>query len=278
MWKGAISFGLVTIPVSLGVAVRQKDVHFHQVHDKDGGRIRQKRVCELDGKEVPYQHIAKGYEVSKGRVVIVGRDELEALDPVKDKTIAIESFVELPEIDPLYFDRSYYVVPDAKVGAGAKAYSLFANALEKLGRVAIARVVISTKEHLCMLRARDGQLVLTTMVYGDEVAKAPAAPKAAPTAKELELARSLMHSMEGHFEPDAYEDQHRKRVEQLLEKKAAGKTIETPEAEKSVAPVGNLLEALQASLSGAGKPAKPHRAKARSHRATRKSSRQRKTG
>lgn len=284
MWKGAISFGLVTIPVSLGVAVRQKDVHFHQVHDKDGGRIRQKRVCEVDGKEVPYEHIAKGYEVTKGKVVVLSRDELKALDPVSDKAISIESFVDAGEIDPIYFERTYYVQPDAKVGAGAKAYTLFATALEKLGRVAIARIVVSTKQHMCMLRAKDGQLLLTTMVYGDEVVKAPSAPHAPTSAKELELARALMHSMEGKFTPDEYEDDHRKQVVKLLEQKAKGKEIATPQPEKEVAPVGNLLEALQASLASGGKPAandnvarekkKPHRA---ARRAAKKPARRRRS-
>ncbi|MBL8952058.1 MAG: Ku protein [Myxococcaceae bacterium] len=270
MWKGAISFGLVTIPVSLGVAVRQKDVRFHQVHDKDGGRIRQKRVCELDGKEVPYAHIAKGYELSKGKVVMVGRDELKALDPKADKTIAIESFVDPAGVDPIYFEHTYYVVPDAKSGAGAKAYALFTTALEKLGHVAVARIVISTKEHMCLLRPRDGMLMLTTMVYGDEVTKAPSVPHPATSAKELELARALMHSMAGRFTPDDYRDEHRKRVEKLLAQKAAGKTIDLPEKEEETAPVGDLLEALQASLSGK-KPEKSERKKkaAKPKRATR---------
>src|ERR1043165_1240405 len=127
MWKGAINFGLVNIPVSLGVAIRPKDVHFHQVHDTDGGRIRQKRVCELDGKEVPYEHVAKGYEVSKGRVVMVGRDELKALDPVGDKSITIESFTELKEVDPMLFDSTYWGAPEARA---AHAYALFMRALE----------------------------------------------------------------------------------------------------------------------------------------------------
>jgi DNA end-binding protein Ku len=282
MWKGAISFGLVTIPVSLGVAVRQKDVHFHQVHDTDGGRIRQKRVCELDGKEVPYEHIAKGYEITKGRVVMIGRDELKALDPVADKTIGIEAFVDPKEIDPIYFDSTYYMQPDAKTGAGAKAYALFASALEKHGQVAIARIVISTKQHLCVLRVKDGLLLLTTIVYADEVVKAPSVPHLAPTAKELELAHALMQSMEGHFAPDRYEDEHRKRVEKLLEQKAKGKEIEVTEEAPNLAPVGNLLEALQASLAGGGKKepahapaakshAKPHRAAAKKHARRRKS-------
>jgi len=272
MWKGAISFGLVTIPVSLGVAVRQKDVRFHQVHDEDGGRIRQKRVCEVDGKEVPYEHVAKGYELSKGKVVVISREELKALDPKADKTIGIEAFVDPAEVDPIYFESTYYVMPDARSGAGAKAYALFATALEKLGRAAVARIVISTKEHMCLVRSTEGRLTLTTMVYGDEVAKAPSVPHATASAKELELARALVHSMEGHFTPDAYRDEHRKRVEKLLAQKAEGKTIELPEKETEVAPVGNLLEALQASLSGGKKQAgKPHRAR-RSTKARRRKS------
>jgi DNA end-binding protein Ku len=245
MWKGAISFGLVTVPVSLNVAVRPRDVQFHQVHDKDGGRIREKRVCELDGKEVPYEHVAKGYEVSKGELVVIGRDELKAVDPVADKTIAVEQFVELPEIDPLYFDRTYYVAPDGK--AASHAYALFTSVLEKAGQVAIARIVISTKQHLCMLRAKGGRLLLTTLVYGDEVAEAPDVPHATPSAQELKMASLLLDQMIGTFDANRFHDEHRERVIALVKQKAEGKTITVAE-EKAPAPIADLTEALRRSI------------------------------
>jgi DNA end-binding protein Ku len=245
MWKGAISFGLVTVPVSLNVAVRPKDVQFHQVHDKDGGRIREKRVCELDGKEVPYEHVAKGYEVSKGEVVVIGRDELKAVESVADKTIAVQQFVDLPEIDPLYFDRTYFVAPDGK--AAAHAYGLFTSVLEKAGQVAVARIVISTRQHLCMLRAKDGRLLLTTLAYADEVAEAPEVPRATPTAQELKMASLLVDQMVGKFDPDTFHDDHRERVMALVKQKADGRPVKIAR-ERAAAPIADLTEALKRSI------------------------------
>jgi DNA end-binding protein Ku len=245
MWKGAISFGLVTVPVSLNVAVRPRDVRFHQVHDKDGGRIREKRVCEIDGKEVPYEHVAKGFEIAKGEVVVLGRDELRAVDAVADKTIALEQFVELTEIDPLYFDRTYFVAPDGK--AAAHAYALFSAVLEKARQVAIGRIVISTKQHLCMLRAKDGQLLLTTLVYADELAEAPDVPRATPTAQELKMASLLVDQMVGTFEPGRFHDEHRDRVLELVKKRAQGKPLKAVE-ERAPAAIADLTEALKRSL------------------------------
>jgi DNA end-binding protein Ku len=246
MWKGAISFGLVTVPVSLNVAVRPKDVRFHQVHDKDGGRIREKRVCELDGREVPYEHVAKGYEVAKGEVVVIGRDELKAVDSAADKTIALEQFVELPEVDPLYFDRTYFVAPDGK--AAAHAYALFTSVLEKAGQVAIGRIVISTKQHLCMLRAKDGLLMLTTLVYADEIAEAPDVPRATPSAQELKMASLLLDQMAAKFEPERFRDEHRERVIQLVKERAQGKPIQIVEP-GAPAKITDLTEALRRSIA-----------------------------
>jgi DNA end-binding protein Ku len=259
MWKGAISFGLVTVPVSLNVAVRPRDVRFHQVHDKDGGRIRSKRVCELDGKEVPYEHVSKGIEVSKGEVVVIGRDELKAVDPVADKTIGIEQFVELPEIDPIYFDSTYHVSPDGK--AAAHAYALFTSVLEKRGNVALGRIVISTKQHLCMLRAKQGRLLLTTLVYADEVAEAPDVPRTTPSAQELKMAGMLVDQMVGQFEPDKLHNDHRERVLELVKQKAKGKIIEVPTG-KPPTPVTDLAEALKRSLQQ-HKAAGKHRGRGR---------------
>lgn len=257
MWKGSISFGLVNIPISLSVAVRDKGIHFHQVHDADGGRIREKRICEKDGKEVPYAHIAKGFEVSKGQTVVVTRDELKAMDPASDKSVSIEAFVDLEEIDPVFYERTYYVSPEGR--GSAKAYALLAHALEKSGRVAIARIVLSTAQHMCVLRAVDGKLVLTTMVFGDEVEAKPDVTLPKTTAAELKLAETLIGQMTKKFDPDDYQDDHRERVLELLEQKAKGKTFEAEEAPHA-RKIADLKEALERSL------AKPHRpAKEKAH-------------
>ncbi len=263
MWKGAISFGLVNIPVSLNLAVHDKGVRFRQLHDADGGRIKEKRVCERDGKEVPYEHVVKGYEISKGKYVTVTREELKAIDPVADKMISIEAFVELAEIDPVFYEKSYYVSPEGK--SSAKAYGLLASALQKSGRAALARIVLSTSQHLCVIRPNDGTLVLTTMVFGDEVDAAPDVGHTATSAKELQMAMTLVDQMTKPFDPDEYQDDHRERVLELLAKKAKGKTIEAPEA-THVEKVTDLMEALERSLAAA-KPGKADKPRAAKHRA-----------
>jgi DNA end-binding protein Ku len=265
MWKGSISFGLVTIPVSLNVAVKGKDIHFHQVHDTDLGRIREKRVCELDGKEVPYEHVVKGFEVSKNKIITLTREELKAADPEKDKLVTIQLFVPSAEVDPLYFERSYFLSPDGK--AASKAYGLFRAALEKTEQVAIARIVLSTQEHLCLIRAHDGVLLLTTMAFSDEVEEAPEVGHAAPTDKELKMAEALIEQMAGKFEPEKFHDEHRKRVLALIKSKAEGKELKTIEA-RPTEKITDLAEALERSLAAQkGGKAAPHRARARGHRA-----------
>jgi DNA end-binding protein Ku len=248
-WKGAISFGLVNVPVSLTPATRRLDFTFHLYHDADGGRIRDKRVCELDGKEVPWQHIVKGYELSKTQVVTLTQEELRAADPERDRTIGIEEFVKLEEIDPLQIDQSYYVAPE---GRSARAYALLAQALEKTEQVAIARIVLSTKQHLCMLRSTDDRMVLTTLAWADEVREAPEVPKATASGKELQMAEQLVRSMSGKFEPSRFKDEHRGRVEALIRKKAKGQPIEVP-AKARPERVVDLARALEESLAAARK-------------------------
>ena len=265
MWKGSISFGLVNIPISLNLAVRKKGISFHQFHDADGGRIRQKRVCEKDGKEIPYEHIVKGYELSKGKYVTVTRDELKAVDPVADRTVSIEAFVELVEIDPMFYESSYYVSPEGK--SSGKAYSLLSLALEKSGRAALARIVLSTSQHMCVIRAEDGQLLLTTMVFGDEIETAPKVAAATTSPAELKMAQTLIDQMTKTFEPGDYKDDHRKRVVALLNQKAKGKEIEMPEATHEER-VTDLMAALEQSL-GKHKAAANETAKPKAHRARR---------
>jgi DNA end-binding protein Ku len=264
-WKGAISFGLVNVPVALYPAIRRRDFKFHLYHDADGGRIREKRVCEQDGHEVPWQHVVKGFEVSKNQVVTLTPEELRAADPERDRTIAIEEFVKLEEIDPLQIDQSYYVTPDER---SAKGYGLLVQALGKAGEVAIARVVLSTKQHLCMVRSVDGRLLLTTLVWADEVVEAPDVPKAATGGRELQMAEQLVRSMSGQFESKKFKDEHRQRVEALVRKKAKGETIQ-PVPEGRPSRVVDLARALEQSLAAA-KGQRPQRARARPARARRR--------
>lgn len=248
MWKGSIGFSLVNIPVSLSPAVHEQDLHFHLLHDADAGRIREKRFCEKDGKEVPYEHTIKGYELDKHRTVTVTREELKALDPKSDKTIGIENFVKMEEVDPVYFERSYYVYPEKQ---GAKAYSLLLTALKETGRVGIARVVLSTKQHLCLIRVLDEALVLTTLAYDDEVAVAPKLEHPAASPKELTMAKALVAQLETPFDPRAYRDEHRERVLELLQQKAKGLPFAASDEAEVELPSGSLAEVLERSLARA---------------------------
>jgi len=264
-WKGSISFGLVNVPVSLYPATHRRDFQFHLYHDADGGRIREKRVCERDGQEVPWQHIVKGYALSKTKVVSLTPEELRAAEPERDRAIGIEEFVKLEEIDPLQIEQSYYVAPE---GRSAKAYALLAAALEKAEEVAIARIVLSTKQHLCLVRSVNGRLTLTTLMWADEVREAPEVPKVSVGGKELQMAEQLVRSMSGHFRPERFKDEHRERVEGLIKKKARGQTIEAP-AEPPPNRVVDLARALEQSLAASRRSSAPA-ARARPARARRR--------
>src|SRR4051794_347530 len=252
IWSGAISFGLVNVPVKLYTAVRKKDVRFHQLHEKDGVRIQQKRVCPEEDKEVPYEEIAKGYEISKGQYVMIEPDELESLDPEATHTIDIEDFVHLEDIDPLFFDSSYYLVPDNR---GGKAYRLLLTAMQKAEMVGIARVVLRTKQYLAAVRPVDDALVLTTMNYADEVMEASEldlpSGKEKPSDRELEMADRLISSLATEFDPAQYHDTYRERVLEMIEQKAEGKEVVVQPETKAAAPVVDLMAALEASLAAA---------------------------
>jgi DNA end-binding protein Ku len=255
-WKGSISFGLVNVPVALTPATVSKNVKFHLYHDADGGRIHEKRVCEQDGQEVPWKHVVKGFEISRGRVVTLTQEELRAADPERDRTISIEEFVKPEEIDLLQVDQSYHVAPD---GRASKAYALLVQALGRTGLVAVGRIVLSTKEHLCILRSTESRLVLTTLVWADEVREPPEVGRTAANGRELQMAERLIRSMAGHFEPKRFHDEHRARVEALLEKKASGKTIEVAPTSRP-SRVVDLAHALEQSLAAARRPGAASRA------------------
>jgi DNA end-binding protein Ku len=253
IWTGAISFGLVNVPVKLYSAVSKKTVRFHQLHDKDGVRIQQKRFCPADGEEVAYEHIVKGYEITPDQYVIVEPGELEAIEPRKTKTIDIEDFVDLEEIDPLYYDHPYYLMP----GTGAaKPYKLLVTAMEESQKVAIARVVIRQKEQLVAIRpTTDGALAMSTMNFADEVIGADRFDDAPgddveTTTREVDMARQLIDSLSTEWQPDKYHDTYRERVLELIEQKAEGKEITIQPAEE-VQPVPDLMAALEASVKAA---------------------------
>jgi DNA end-binding protein Ku len=252
IWSGAISFGLVNVPVKLYSAVSPKTVRFHQLHAEDGARIRQKRVCSADGEEVPYEQIVKGYEIGPDRYVVITPDELDALDPDATRTIDIEDFVDLVDIDPIYFDHPYYLAPGT--GAG-KSYRLLMDAMEKSGKVAIARVVIRTKQQLCAIRPSGGILTMATMNYGDEVVapdsidELDAAADAKASERELKMAQQLIDSLAGDWDPSKYRDDYRERVIELIERKAAGEEIAVQPAAEEPKAVPDLMAALEASLA-----------------------------
>jgi DNA end-binding protein Ku len=274
MWTGAISFGLVTVPVKLYSAIDRKTVRFHQLSGKTGVRIAQKRVDPQSGEEVAFEDIVKGYEIAPDRYVVIVPDELDALEPKKTKTIEIEDFVELTQIDPIYYDHSYYLAPGP---GGAKPYRLLLEAMRETGRVAIARVVIRSKEQLVAIRPMEKVLGMATMVFADEVLSPdrledlPDPAEVKITARELDIAKQLVDSLAGDFDPDRYRDTYREQVLELIERKAQGKEIAVqPVAEELDEPVPDLMSALKASLDAVrareqpdGAAVKPAKAKAK---------------
>jgi len=252
IWTGAISFGLVTVPVKLYSAVSRKTVRFHQLNAKTGVRIQQKRVDPTTGDEVSYDDIVKGYELTPDRYVLIDPGELDALAPKKTRTIEIEDFVELSEIDPIFYDHPYYLAPGP---GGAKPYRLLVEAMRETGRVAIARVVIRQKEQLVALRPMGDVLGMSTMLFADEVVDPERVDALADvseveaTKRELDIAKQLVESLAGSFEPEKYHDVYRDEVIDLIERKAAGEEIAVqPAADEDDEPVPDLMAALKASL------------------------------
>src|ERR1700754_1017876 len=254
IWSGAISFGLVNVPIKLYSAVSKKTVRFHQLNGTTGNRIQQKRVDPDTGDEVNYEDIVKGYELTRDRYVIITPEELETLDPEKTRSIDIEDFVDESEIDPIFYDHPYYLVPDK---GAAKAYGLLLNAMEESEKVAVARVVIRSKEQLVAIRPhRDGNLlVMETMVFADEIV-GPEDLDGLPDSKdlnvsdrELKMAQQLIESLSGEFEPAKYKDEYREKVLELIERKAAGEEIAVQPEAPQPAKVPDLMAALEASLA-----------------------------
>jgi DNA end-binding protein Ku len=255
IWSGAISFGLVSVPVKLFSAVNRKSVHFNQIDSRTGSRIKYQKVSAADGAEVPGEAIVKGYELPSGQYVLIDDAELGGLDPEASRTIEIEEFVDLDEIDPIFYDNAYYVAPDK---ATVKPYALLARAMEETGKVGVARFVMRSKQYLCAVRPKDGMLLMSTMVYADEVnepaeiKELDAVAEIEVTDKELTMAKQLVESLAADFEPGQYEDTYRTKVLELIERKAAGETglVEVPEIE-SGEKVVDLMAALEASVAAA---------------------------
>ena len=250
IWRGAINFGMVTIPCKLYTATEQKDVRFRLVHKKDGAPIVEKRFCSEEDKEVGWDEVGKGYEVSKGDFVVMDREEIDEAAPERTHTIDIGDFVELDEIDPIYFEKHYFLEP---VDVGAKPFNLLRRALEETGRIAVAKVAIRTKERLATLRGYQDTMVLETMYWPDEIRSIreldlPSGKAVAPAPKEINMARTLIESLAGHFDPKQYKDDFRSTLLELVERKMKGEQ-RSAKRRKPDPKVVDLMEALQASLA-----------------------------
>jgi DNA end-binding protein Ku len=250
MWKGAVSFGLVMIPVKLYTATEQKDIAFRQVHREDGGRIRFRRFCSLDDTEVPYEDIAKGYELPDGEMVVLTEDDMAELPLPTTKNIEVVQFCPADQLDPILFNKSYYVEPEA---AGTRAYSLLRDALEESGKIAIAQVALRQRESLAILRVRDGVLVLETLLWPDEIRTPDFGfldDNVEVRPQELRMAESLIESMTVDFDPDEYHDSYREAVQELVAAKTEGREVFQPEVAASDTGGGSsLADALRASLA-----------------------------
>jgi DNA end-binding protein Ku len=255
IWSGSISFGLVSIPVRLYSAISRKTVRFNQIDSDTGARVKQKRVSASDGEEVPYERIVKGYELPSGEFVTISEEELAALDPEAERTIGIDEFVDLADIDPIFYDNAYHLVPDA---ATAKPYKLLATAMEEAGKVAICHFVMRSKQYLAAVRPQEGRLLLSTMVYADEVVD-PAEiggfailDDIATDERELKMAEQLIATLAADFDPSIHTDTHREAVLDLIERKAAGESpsvVAAPAASSDT--VVDLMAALEKSVAAA---------------------------
>jgi DNA end-binding protein Ku len=272
IWTGSISFGLLNVPVKLYSAVSSRSISFRELRERDGSRIRHKKVAEADGEEVPYERIVKGYEVAPEQYVVLGKGELENLAPKKTKAIQIEDFVDLDEIDPIYFDRPYYLGPQP---GAERAYALLVEAMSTQRKVAIARFVMRNRESLAAIRATGEVLTLATMRFADEVVPPEQlegllgdTEEVEPNQREVEMAKALIDSLAADFDPTAYKDEYREELLALIERKARGEELVTVDADApkpTKAP--DLMAALEQSLAavkaeelggaaGARKPAK----------------------
>jgi DNA end-binding protein Ku len=267
IWSGSISFGLLNVPVKLYSAVARRGISLREIRESDGARIRHRRVAEGTDEEVPYEEIVKAFEITPDRYVPLSKDELASLDPKKTRAIEVTDFVDLGEIDPIYFDSPYYLGP---AEGAEKAYSLLAQAMERSGKVAIARFVFRNKEHLAAIRPADGVLTLTTMRFADEVVPPSDLEDVLPAEKpkvakrEVEMAEKLIDSLTSRFDPGTYRDEYREELLAMIERKAEGKElVEAPAGEdREPTKAPDLMAALEESIAAVQGKAKPKTRKA----------------
>jgi DNA end-binding protein Ku len=260
IWSGTISFGLIAIPIKLFNAVSRKGISFNQLDERNMSRIRLKKTNAETGEDVPDEHIVKGYEISKGRYVVVDPDELEPFIPTATRSLDLEEFVDLQEIDPKYFDSAYIVAPDKN----AKPYVLLARAMEEAGKVALGKFVMRNKQYVAAIRAVDGKLMMSTMVFADEVVDPASIDELESLGeidvsdKEVRMAEALVESLSAPFAPEKYHDEYREQVLDLIHRKAAGEQFELPATTAAPTPVIDLMAALEASVKAAKEARKRH--------------------
>jgi DNA end-binding protein Ku len=250
LWSGSLSFGLVNVPVALFSAARDLDVHFHQLHEKDGARIETRRFCSKEDEEVAYEDIGHAYELKSGKTVVLTDAELDAVAPERTRTIEIGSFVDAGAIDPVLYDHPYWLLPTGDSAGTKRAYRLLVEAMGSTDRVALGRFVLRTKEYLVTVRVRDNLLALTTMLFPDEVRPVKGIDTGGrkPEKKSLDQAVKLVEGLGADFDPSSYRDAYNKRLRKIVKDKEKGGTIDAPEPDDEPQPAPDLMEALRASL------------------------------
>jgi DNA end-binding protein Ku len=254
IWSGSLSFGLVNVPVVLTSATRDLDFHFRQLHKKDGAPIEQRRYCSQDDAEVDWEEVGRGYELDNGKQVVLTDGELASVQPEKTRTVDVEAFVDLEDVDPIYFDHAWFLVPAGDSQGTRRAYLLLVEVMESTGRAALGRFVMRTKEYLVLVRPREGLLQLTTMRFHDEVRPtdgiAPGGRK--PAKDKIEQAVAVIESLGADWDPERYTDCYRERLERIVDQKKKGKSVKAPSEPKEPKPAPDLMEALQATLERMG--------------------------
>jgi DNA end-binding protein Ku len=255
LWSGSLSFGLVNVPVAMVAAVRDLDLHFRQLHEKDGAPIETQRWCSKEDVEVPYEEITRAFEFDDGSQVIVTDEELEAIEPRRTRTIEIEQFVDLAEVDPVYFDHPYYLLPAGSDDGSTRAYRLLVDVMARTERAAVGQFVMRAKEYLAIVRARDGALMLSTMLFADEVRPSKDVDNAGqkshkPSAQQLKAAVAVIEELSGEWEPGAWKDRYRRRLQDLVSRKRKGKTVKAPEPQQTApSETPDLMAALEQTLA-----------------------------
>jgi DNA end-binding protein Ku len=254
LWSGSLSFGLVNVPVNVVSAVRDVDLHFRQLHEKDGAPIDVQRFCSKENVEVDWDEITHSYELDDGNEVIVTDEELEAIEPRRTRTIEIEQFVDLDDVDPIYFDHPYFLVPGSSDDGAKRAYALLAKTMASTERAALGRFVMRAKEYLAIVRVRDGALTLTTMLFADEVRATKDIDAATqkshkPTKRQLDAAVAVIEELSTEWEPEKHKDRYRARLKRVVDQKRKGKTIKSPDQAPEPEAAPDLMEALERTLA-----------------------------